>query len=354
VYDSAGGSESFLRELDRFMKRMELEIERLCNKNYQGFIDSIKELLMARSNAERLQDIIARSSEAVQASGDVAVKVLEDLVAHRHMQRNILAAIEALTACLPALKLYNKAAAQLAAHRHYPTLRLLQELETSRLPAIAQYAFATKLRERIPQMRLKVKQASFTDLQNFLGDIRAKSRDIGEAAMTLTKQVQGLGGGGELAPVAAEVAQRPNSLADASAGDQGDFTPLYRCIHIFEVLGVRAESDRYYLAERSKQAELAFNPSADNNSVTMVRACGWALIMPRFHHRCHSRCPFLPSSKTRPPYSNTAIISIKWPAFSSLKILSSIPPVVSLPSSGWTTSGKKPLSECATLSGLSW
>ena len=213
MYDSAGGaSEAFLDSLDLFVKRMDGDIERLCNKNYQGFIDSVEELLRVRRNAEkfqvrgpsrgcapaprrparagspplahcRAQDQIGKASAAVRQTGEAVVKSLEELARHRHIQRNILVAIEALGHCIPVIRLYNKAQAQLAGRRFYPTLRTLQELEGTHLPSVAQYPFAAKIRERVPAMRLRVKQTSFAELQEFLRDIRDGARLIGETAL---------------------------------------------------------------------------------------------------------------------------------------------------------------------------
>lgn len=228
---SAGAADEFLDSLDQFIKRTDLEIERLCNKNYQGFIESVEQLLRVRRNAESLQSLIGEANEPIYDSGEVLLKTLGDLTYHRQIQRNILAAIEALTNCLPVIKLFSKATQQLSARRFYPALRTLQELEKVHLPAVAQFPFAAKISQRLPIMRLKVKDSSFVEMQDFLADIRDHSREIGEAAMLQTVQGQSLASDSSVMASASS-----EQVDDLCASDQADFSPLYRCLHIYDVL----------------------------------------------------------------------------------------------------------------------
>jgi len=54
VYD---GDESlkFLTSLNARIKVHDKDIERMCNKNYQGFIESVSELLKVKSDAAKLK-----------------------------------------------------------------------------------------------------------------------------------------------------------------------------------------------------------------------------------------------------------------------------------------------------------
>lgn len=44
----------FMEQLDARIKSHDRDIERMCNFHYQGFIDSIRELLQVRSQAQKL------------------------------------------------------------------------------------------------------------------------------------------------------------------------------------------------------------------------------------------------------------------------------------------------------------
>ena len=56
MYDAEEGAEAaFLENLAVRIKGHERDIERMCNKNYQGFIESVSELLKVKSDAHKLR-----------------------------------------------------------------------------------------------------------------------------------------------------------------------------------------------------------------------------------------------------------------------------------------------------------
>lgn len=54
VYDG-DESQKFLTSLNVRIKVHDKDIERMCNKNYQGFIESVSELLKVKSDAAKLK-----------------------------------------------------------------------------------------------------------------------------------------------------------------------------------------------------------------------------------------------------------------------------------------------------------
>lgn len=50
----------FMDRLDARIKNHDKDIERMCNHHYQGFIDSIRELLQVRSQANKLKASIIK------------------------------------------------------------------------------------------------------------------------------------------------------------------------------------------------------------------------------------------------------------------------------------------------------
>jgi hypothetical protein len=52
-----------------------------------------------------------------------------------------------------------------------------------------------------------------------------------------------------------------------SAQDLVDFSPLYRCLHIFTVVGDKQTFEHYYRKQRQEQSTLVLQPSGN-----MVRA----------------------------------------------------------------------------------
>ena len=71
--------------------------------------------------------------------------------------------------------------------------------------AVCSYSFVDKMAERVPKLRLHIRQACFAELQGFLADIRSQAQAMGEAAMQDTRRSQALE---ELGPKGSEVRGR--------------------------------------------------------------------------------------------------------------------------------------------------
>jgi hypothetical protein len=55
---------------------------------------------------------------------------------------------------------------------------------------------------------------------------------------------------------------------DLSAQDLVDFSPVYRCLHIYTVLGERDAFEKYYRKQRRQQASLTLQPPANMHEST--------------------------------------------------------------------------------------
>lgn len=51
------------------IKLHERDIERMCNKNYQGFIESVTELVKVKSEAHKLKNKVENANKVIQDSG---------------------------------------------------------------------------------------------------------------------------------------------------------------------------------------------------------------------------------------------------------------------------------------------
>eukprot|EP00911_Craspedida_sp_UC1_P000974 UC1_evm1s729 len=190
----AGGSDikasDFIESLDGYSKRMSFDIEHMCNKYYQGFIESIDELLGLRDHSEDLREAVEETREGLDETAQDVGRSLEHLIEARTVHKNVLVTIDGLQRCRPVLKLYAKAQSQLAKKKFYATLKTLQELEEEELPRIKPYTFVRLIRKRIPAMRLQVKEVAFAEMRTFLASVRDQSPSIGAAAMAKTQTMQ--------------------------------------------------------------------------------------------------------------------------------------------------------------------
>uniref|UniRef100_A0A674JUE6 Exocyst complex component n=1 Tax=Terrapene triunguis TaxID=2587831 RepID=A0A674JUE6_9SAUR len=228
----------FMEKLEARIRNHDREIEKMCNFHYQGFVDSITELLKVRGEAQKLKHQVTDTNRKLQSEGKEVI-AMEELKQCRLQQRNISATVDKLTLCLPVLEMYSKLREQMTSKRHYPALKTLEHLEHTYLPQVSHYRFCKIMVDNIPKLREEIKDVSMSDLKDFLESIRKHSDKIGETAM---KQV------GSCVP---------------GAQDLVDFSPVYRCLHIYSVLGARETFENYYRKQRRKQARLVLQPPSN-------------------------------------------------------------------------------------------
>ncbi|XP_065080727.1 exocyst complex component 6 [Ochlerotatus camptorhynchus] len=245
-------------QLESRIRSHDKDIERICNLYYQGFIDSIRELLLVKSQAQGLnQEVQALDDGLTKASAGVIAKG-NDLVKARKVEGNIAGAIEGLSSCLPVLECYSKLLKQVREKRYYPALKTLEVLENEYLPKVSGYKFSQQMRETIPKLKENIKKSSEEDFREFLENIRKFSPRIGEIAMKHTKELQKR----DLHTIIAEYKQMAlngecvDDEEDVNAQDLIDFSPIYRCLHIYTVLNDKEYFEKDYRKQRRDQAKL--------------------------------------------------------------------------------------------------
>uniref|UniRef100_A0A7N8XS44 Exocyst complex component n=1 Tax=Mastacembelus armatus TaxID=205130 RepID=A0A7N8XS44_9TELE len=240
----------FMEKLDVRIRNHDREIEKMCNHHFQGFVDSITELLKVRGEAQKLK---------VRRDGKDCVS--EELKRCRIQQRNIATTIDKLTHCLPGKQTHPEPFQMqdscMYQCRYYPALRTLEQLEQTCLPRAGQYRFCSIMAENIPKLRTQIRDTAMMQLRDFLESIRKHSDKIGETAI---KQLQ------EKSPKLLKYKKHgnlSNAPAILTSQDLVDFSPVYRCLHIYTVLGLRDVFENYYRKQRRKQARLVLQPHSN-------------------------------------------------------------------------------------------
>ncbi|XP_035392571.1 exocyst complex component 6B isoform X4 [Electrophorus electricus] len=282
----------FMEKLEGRIRNHDREIEKMCNHHFQGFVDSITELLKVRGEAQKLKGQVIETNRKLRNDGKELLATMDELTQCRLQQRNIATTIDKLTHCLPVLEMYSRLQEQMRAKRYYPALCTLEQLEQSCLPRAGEYRFCAIMAENIPVLRAHIRDVSMSDLKDFLESIRKHSDKIGETAIkqaqvqssrdnAITHQ-QRAGSGRRLRKEAGsgtEVDQSGGSpLSEQDSGildvedeeddvpgaqDLVDFSPVYRCLHIYTVLGSRDTFENYYRKQRRKQARLVLQPNSN-------------------------------------------------------------------------------------------
>ncbi|XP_061921547.1 exocyst complex component 6B isoform X2 [Entelurus aequoreus] len=282
----------FMDKLDARIRNHDREIEKMCNHHFQGFVDSITELLKVRGEAQKLKSQVTETNRSLQGDGKELMNSMEELRQCRVQQRNIATTVDKLTHCLPVLEMYARLQEQMKTKRYYPALCTLEQLEQTCLPRAGQYRFCTIMAENIPKLRTQIRDTAMIQLKDFLESIRKHSDKIGETAIRQAQLQRSLDN--SISPVdrrprrealaAARVMQRngqgegPLSELDSGildvedeedddnvsgAQDLVDFSPVYRCLHIYTVLGLRDVFENYYRKQRRKQARLVLQPHSN-------------------------------------------------------------------------------------------
>ncbi|CAB3229750.1 unnamed protein product [Arctia plantaginis] len=266
IYEGEG-HEAFVQQLDERIKQHDKEIEKLCNFHYQGFIDSIRELLQVRSHAEELHADISNVEANVKETTENLYVKAEELLRARRVELNIAATIEKMELCLPLLTTYSKLKSQVEAKRYYPALKTLEQLEHVLLPRVGPYKWCGQISADIPRLRQAIQDASMADLRDFLENIRKLSPQVGAMALKQTQEMLGrnlasiVKNKKDMAALGVSVKentgpQYPHELVD--------FSPLHRCLHIHSVLGAKNDFIQYYRAQRKQQARLVLIPESAN------------------------------------------------------------------------------------------
>ncbi|XP_047673214.1 exocyst complex component 6 isoform X7 [Tachysurus fulvidraco] len=287
VYDDQPNAHKrFMEKLDARIRNHDREIEKMCNFHHQGFVDAITELLKVRADAEKLMGQVTDTNRRLQDAGREVTAQTEEVIRCRIQQRNMAITVEKLQLCIPVLEMYSKLKEQLESKRYYAALKTMEQLENIYIPRVSQYRFCQIMAETLPKLREEIKEISMSDLKDFLESIRKHSDKIGETAMRQAQQhrtfisaVQkqaNIGCANPLYSLNGRTLLQHNGLAAEETVDEEetdeealtvqdlvDFSPVYRCLHIYAVLGDRETFENYYRKQRKKQARLVLQPQSN-------------------------------------------------------------------------------------------
>uniref|UniRef100_A0A674C8L0 Exocyst complex component n=1 Tax=Salmo trutta TaxID=8032 RepID=A0A674C8L0_SALTR len=261
VYDDQPNAHKrFMEKLEVRIRNHDREIEKMCNFHHQGFVDAITELLKVRADAEKLMGQVTDTNRRLQDAGREVTAQTEEVIRCRIQQRNMTTTVERLQLCIPVLEMYSKLKEQLESKRHYAALKTMEQLEKVFIPRVSRYRFCQIMADNLPKLREDIKDISMSDLKDFLESIRKHSDKIGETAM---KQAEYRYKTGKTLALWTLLEEDQSEEEVLTAQDLVDFSPVYRCLHIYTVLGDRETFENYYRKQRRKQARLVLQPQSN-------------------------------------------------------------------------------------------
>lgn len=219
-------------------------------------------MLQVRTQAHQLATEVQTLDKSLQQISASLIQQGNDLVKARQIESNLASAIDALQECLPALECYIKFCQQASNKQYYQSLRTLETLELQHLPRLQSYKFVTQMRHAIPVIKENIRRSAESDFREFLENIRRFSPKIGKEAIEHTKKLQKRDINTIIEDHKRSSKTKENAVDEdnLSAQDLIDFSPIYRCLHIYTVLGQREYFEKDYRQQRRDQAKLVLQP----------------------------------------------------------------------------------------------
>uniref|UniRef100_A0A8D2MHP4 Exocyst complex component n=1 Tax=Zonotrichia albicollis TaxID=44394 RepID=A0A8D2MHP4_ZONAL len=228
-----------MEKLEARIRNHDREIEKMCNFHYQGFVDSITELLKVRGEAQKLKNQVTDTNRKLQNEGKELILAMQELRQCRLQQRNISATVDKLTLCLPVLEMYSKLREQMKSKRHYPALKTLEHLEHTFLPQVSHYRFCKVMVDNIPRLRKERKAQQQRNLDNIVSQqprIGGGKKSKKEFSASSELEVKNTSPMSEQDSGILDVEDEDEEEEVPGAQDLVDFSPVYRCLHIYSVL----------------------------------------------------------------------------------------------------------------------
>ncbi|GMR61873.1 hypothetical protein PMAYCL1PPCAC_32068, partial [Pristionchus mayeri] len=290
IYES-GDVSKFSRGLEHRIHQYDKNIQRVCSHHYQGFIDSMKQLMQLREKCAAIKEEAEEIDTTIQeASGKMAEKT-NAIIKYRKQMRNAMVAIDHISVLLPVLDNYAKLHELMEQSKYYQALKVLEELEHTHFKLIGQYKLAKDLAQNMDPLRKEIEKKAYSEFKDFLEAIAKAAGRIGLHANKCTAEMHSFGvseadrvrklqeearknavsvkvaisADGALinqanqdSPVVNKTPKKASGFEDEpkAAQDIVDFTPIHRCSQIFNVLGKKEEFEEYYRGQREQQCQM--------------------------------------------------------------------------------------------------
>ncbi|GJJ72836.1 exocyst complex component 6 [Entomortierella parvispora] len=261
----------FLDQLGAFIRRKEIEIEKMCNSNYQEFVQSVDRLLKVRQGTVDLKNKIHTLNTDVQLAGTELTAKKRELIESKKILENIATATETLKTCIHFLDLANRVNVQVENRKYYSALRIVDEIQVVHLRSVIQFEFARHMQDCIPILQHAIKDAVTTEVKEWLFSIRTSQKEMGKLAMDTMAERQQRWRERSERGLKLKTSHTVNSAVEMAINEESevdildtnkvklDFKPLYQCLHIYDELGQRAEFRNSYAEDRKAQAKLTLS-----------------------------------------------------------------------------------------------
>ncbi|KAL4038864.1 hypothetical protein IC575_002500 [Cucumis melo] len=296
---ASGKPETLLHHLRAFSKSKESEIEEVCKAHYQDFILAVDDLRSLLSDVDSLKSALYDSNSKLQSVGLPLLSSLDAFVEARTVSRNLNLALDSVRACVNTIELCSRANKHLEEGNFYMALKCLDSIENEYLEKTPSSTLKRMLEKNIPDIRSYIERKVSKEFGDWLVDIRAVSRTLGQLAISQASSARQREEDLRIKQRQAEEQSRL-SLRDCvyvleeededglgAVGDDAkdlysnggggllgfDLTPLYRAYHIHQTLGLEDRFKQYYFENRKLQltSDFQFSRMQTANHLLLIK-----------------------------------------------------------------------------------
>ncbi|EFC36637.1 exocyst complex family protein, subunit Sec15 [Naegleria gruberi] len=267
VYER-GKEDTFYESLDNFLDKQKTEIETICSSNYEEFLKSVSQLKSVRSDGKILKKKIIGLDEEVQKAGKEALECGKQLVLYRNIAENIHSALQVVDLCKHVSTLATKVHQQIQEEKYFSALKTLEHLEKS-IRTVHKFNFARFIEKQIPIFKRKIKQNVERDFNQWLVNVRNKSRDIGKSMIEMQFSLMTTNGvkyddfvktnNFNFTFPNIDIINDSLTVFDILEKYQVELTPVYTCKHIYESMDSYEQFKGYYKRNRTIQLNHEIN-----------------------------------------------------------------------------------------------
>ncbi|CAD6187134.1 unnamed protein product [Caenorhabditis auriculariae] len=183
IYD-CGDVHKFSRALQQRIHQYDKNIQKVCAFHYQGFVDSMKELMTLKDQCREIKE----DSLTIDAEKNRGNRKIQET-----HEKNASTAIDQISVCLPVLENYSKLQELMNMKKYYQALKVLEELEHTHLALVEKYRFTQVLAKSMSPVRVEIKDKAYSEFKDFLENIKKVAGRIGKHASRCTAEQHSFG-----------------------------------------------------------------------------------------------------------------------------------------------------------------
>lgn len=163
-------------------KKKNAEIDRICARNYEGFIESVEEILQMRGSASKVTQLVYDVHNDVESNGEDLIRVLKELEKIQKERNETKKALDAAHHCKQVVALVVQAKQQIQTDDHYGALKTIERIQSEQ-PNITSRTFATSLAAWLAELINNLVGAAQTEVDAWQIQLRKKCSLVGSTIL---------------------------------------------------------------------------------------------------------------------------------------------------------------------------